>query len=309
MNNLTNIDKDLLAQIADMHQIPQGSYNIRKNGQTLSRSSDADIQIVPKKDKNGIDIIVRAGVKNKSVHIPVIITETGINDLVYNDFYIGKDSEITIVAGCGIHNTGKQKSEHNGIHSFHLDKNSKVKYVEKHLGLGTKSDKVLNPVTDIIMEDNSSFEMETIQLGGVSYSKRDTTALLKNNAKLVIKERILTTEKQTAITNFQVELKGKHSSVDVISRSVAKDSSYQEFNSNIVGKNECFGHVECDGIITGKAKISSTPRVFAEDVNASLVHEAAIGKIAGDQVTKLLTLGLSQEQAENIIIKGFLNGK
>ncbi len=308
MNNLTNIDKSLLAEIADLHSIPQGSYNIRKNGQSIARQSDKDIQIVPKKDKDGIDIIVKPGVENKSVHLPVIISEANIHDIVYNDFYIGENASVTIVAGCGIHNTGKEKSEHNGIHTFHLAKNAKVKYIEKHLGIGTKNEKVLNPITDLMLENNSSFEMETIQLGGVSSSKRTTRAKIHSNAKLLIKERILTTENQTAITDFNVELIGKESSVDVISRSVAKDKSYQEFNSCIIGKNECFGHVECDGIITGKARISSTPRIVAEDVNASLVHEAAIGKIAGDQLTKLLTLGLTPTEAEDVIIKGFLKG-
>ena len=308
MNNLQTLDKDLLSQIANIHSTPQGTYNIRKNGQSIDSNSDTDIQIVPKKNKEGIDVYVRAGTKNKSVHIPVIITESGINDLVFNDFYIGDGSEVTIVAGCGIHNTGKVKSEHNGIHSFHIGKNSKIKYIEKHLGLGNKSEKVLNPVTNIEMANDSELEMETVQLGGVTYSKRTTNAKLESNAKLIIKERLLTTEKHIAITNFDVELIGKNSSVDVISRSVAKDSSYQEFNSNIIGKTECFGHVECDGIITDKARIASTPRILAEDVNASLVHEAAIGKIASDQVNKLLTLGLSKEEAENVIIKGFLNG-
>ena len=252
-------------------------------------------------------LMINKNVKNKSVHIPVIITESNITDLVYNDFYIGENADVLIVAGCGIHNTGKQKSEHNGIHKFHLAKNAKVRYVEKHLGTGNNSDKILNPITDIIMDKGSIFEMDTIQLGGVTYSKRITNAKLESNTKLTIKERILTTENQKAITDFNVELVGKNSSVDVISRSVAKDTSYQEFNSCLVGKNECFGHVECDAIITGKSRISSTPRIVAEDVNASLVHEAAIGKIAGDQVTKLLTLGLTKAQAENVIIKGFLN--
>lgn len=307
MNNLSNVDKELLSQIVDLHKIPQGSYSIRKNGSSFDKKSTQDIQIIQKKDKPGIDIIINKNVKNKSVHIPVIITESNITDLVYNDFYIGENADVLIVAGCGIHNAGKQKSEHNGIHKFHLAKNAKVRYVEKHLGTGNNSDKILNPITDIIMDKGSIFEMDTIQLGGVTYSKRITNAKLKSNTKLTIKERILTTENQKAITDFNVELVGKNSSVDVISRSVAKDTSYQEFNSCLIGKNECFGHVECDAIITGKSRISSTPRIVAEDVNASLVHEAAIGKIAGDQVTKLLTLGLTKAQAENVIIKGFLN--
>lgn len=306
MTNLSPIDKSLLTQIADMHSIPEGSYNIRKNGKCLDRKSYSDIEIIPKTDKSGIDIIVKPNVKNKSVHIPVIITETNLTDLVYNDFYIGENADVLIVAGCGIHNTGKQTSRHDGIHTFHLSKNSRVKYIEKHLGVGNAGDKVLNPITEIEMASGSYFEMETIQLGGVSSSVRTTNAKLYDGAKLSIKERILTTEKQSAVTNFNVDLLGKNSSVDVVSRSVAKDDSYQSFNSNIIGRNECFGHVECDGLLTGNAKISSTPKIDAENVNATLEHEAVIGKIAGDQLIKLLTLGLSKTEAENMIIKGFL---
>lgn len=307
MDKLSKIDSDLLAQIADLHDIPTGSYNIRKNGASIARESTADIEIVSKTDKSGIDIIVHAGVKNKSVHIPVIITVGDLHDLVYNDFYIGEGADVLIVAGCGIHNATDIDSQHDGIHSFHLDKNSKVKYVEKHLGVGDGAGrKVLNPVTYVTMSEGSFFEMETIQLGGVSSSVRTTKAKLMDDAKLVIREKILTTDSQTATTRFDVELVGENSSVEVISRSVAKDKSRQKFISNIKGKNECFGHVECDGILLDHAVIESTPKIVAQDVNASLVHEAAIGKIAGDQITKLMTLGLDQAEAENLIIKGFL---
>ncbi len=304
---MDKLDKELLSQIADFHTIPQGSFNIRKNGESLDRKSTKDIEIISKKDKSGIDIIVKEGVKNKSVHIPVIITVGNLNDLVYNDFYIGKDAEVLIVAGCGIHNPSNQKSQHDGIHSFHLAENSKVKYIEKHLGIGTGSgEKILNPTTVVEMKKGSQFEMETIQLGGVSKSNRKTDAVLEDDAKLVIKEKILTTDKQIAKTVFNVVLKGKNSSVEVISRSVAKGKSKQQFISNIKGQNECFGHVECDGILMDKAVIESTPKIVAKDLNATLVHEAAIGKIAGDQMIKLQTLGLSEEEAQNEIIKGFL---
>ena len=304
---MNNIDKDLLAQIADMHEVPQGVYNIRKNGESIARNSDEDIQIIPKQDKSGIDIIVKPNVKNKSIHIPVLVTAGEFNDLVYNDFYIGENADVYIVAGCGIHNSSDKRSEHDGIHSFHLSENCKVKYVEKHLGLGDgKGGKVLNPVTNIEMQNGSHFEMETIQLGGVTSSVRKTTAVLHDDTKLVIKEKILTTDKQLADTKFDVELLGKNSSVEVISRSVAKNKSKQRFVSNIIGKNECFGHVECDGILIDNAVIESTPKIVAKNVNATLVHEAAIGKIAGEQMTKLMSLGLSQTQAEALIIKGFL---
>ncbi len=307
MDKLNKIDSDLLAQIADLHDIPSGSYNIRKNGASIARESTADIEIVPKSDKSGIDVIVHPGVQHKSVHIPVIITVGDLHDLVYNDFYIGENADVLIVAGCGIHNGTDIDSQHDGIHSFHLDKNSKVKYVEKHLGTGDGvGAKVLNPVTNITMKEGSFFEMETIQLGGVSGSVRTTKAKLLDDTKLVIREKILTTDSQTATTRFDVDLAGKNSSVEVISRSVAKGHSRQKFVSNIKGKNECFGHVECDGILLDHAVIESTPKIVAQDVNATLVHEAAIGKIAGDQITKLMTLGLDQTEAENLIIKGFL---
>ena len=307
MIKMNEVDKELLKEIADMHSVPQGSFNIRKNGESIARNSTKDIEIIPKKDKSGIDIIVKEGVKNKSVHIPVIITVGNLNDLVYNDFYIGKDADVLIVAGCGIHNPTDQKSQHDGIHTFHLEENCKVKYIEKHLGVGNgQGDKVLNPTTVVEMKDGSDFEMETIQLGGVSYSNRKTNAFLGNDAKLVIKEKILTSDKQKAITTFNVVLKGKNSSVEVVSRSVAKGKSRQKFVSNLKGQNECFGHVECDGIILDNAQIESVPKIVAQNINATLVHEAAIGKIAGDQLVKLQTLGLSEEEAQNQIIKGFL---
>lgn len=307
MTKLTQIDKDLLKQVADIHSVPQGSFNIRKNGQSIDRKSDEEVMILPKKDKSGIDIIIKEGVKNKSVHIPVIITVGDFNDLVYNDFYVGKDAEVFIVAGCGIHNPSDKRSEHDGIHTFHLEENCKVKYIEKHLGIGNnQGEKILNPTTEIFMKNGSEFEMETIQLGGVSYSDRKTNAYLDDDTKLIIKEKILTSEKQVAKTVFNVVLKGKNSSVEVISRSVAKDKSKQKFISNIKGQNECFGHVECDGIILDKAQIESVPKIVAQNINATLIHEAAIGKIAGEQIVKLQTLGLSEEEAQAQIIKGFL---
>ncbi len=304
---MDKIDKELLNEISGLHGTPQGSFNIRKNGESIARNSMQDIEIIPKTDKSGIDIIVKSGVKSKSVHIPVIITVGGLQDLVYNDFYIGEDADVLIVAGCGIHNATSQKSEHNGIHSFHLAKNCRVKYVEKHLGTGSGiGEKILNPVTNIDMKQGSQFEMDTIQLGGVTYSNRKTRAVLGEGTKLIIKEKILTENAQIAKTLFDVVLKGKSSSVEVISRSVAKGKSKQVFVSNIRGKNECFGHVECDGILLDSAVIESTPKIVAENVDATLVHEAAIGKIAGEQLIKLQTLGLSEEEAKNEIIKGFL---
>lgn len=304
---LNKIDKELLSQISDLHQIEQGSYSFRKNGQNTAINSSTDIQIVKKTDKSGIDIHVKPNTQNKSMHLPVIITDGGISDKVYNDFYVGENADVLIVAGCGIHNTSNQQSEHNGIHTFHLGKNSKVRYVERHLGLGeTTSGKILNPETKIIMEEGSQLTMETAQLGGVTYSDRRTVAKLKANAKLLIKENILTTENQIAKTKFIVDLVGDGSSVEVKSHSVAKDNSYQEFVSNLKGKADCYGHVECDGIIDGNAHIISTPQISALNRNANLVHEAQVGKIAGEQLDKLMTLGLTYAQACDKIIAGYL---
>lgn len=304
---MSNIEKDLLIAVADLHQIPSGAYNIRENGKRVDGRTTANIDIVQKQDKNGIDIIVKSNTKNESIHIPVIITQSGIKDLVYNDFYIGDDCDILIVAGCGIHNPDKETSEHNGIHSFHIGKNSKVRYVEKHVGVGASGGKILNPVTNVEMEEHSYMEMETTQLGGVTSSIRDTNAVLQNNAKLVIKEKILTTENQIAKTKFNVSLNGENSSTEVISRSVAKGSSYQEFKSTVIGENKSFGHVECDAILMDQARIVSTPEIVANSIDATLVHEAAIGKIAGEQLIKLMTLGLTEHEAEDMIIKGFLS--
>ncbi len=304
---MNNIEKKLLEKIADLHSVPSGAFNLRKNGQAVERQSTKEIDIVPKKNKSGIDIIVHPNVKNKSIHIPVIITVGGLNDLVYNDFYIGENCDVVIVAGCGIHNKTCNTSSHNGIHSFHIGKNSKVKYIERHIGEGEGSGgKILNPVTRIYQKENSVMELETSQLSGVTLSLRKTYAKLEDKAKLIIHENILTTENQTAKTQFKVDLIGEHSSVEVVSHSVAKDNSYQEFKSDLIGKNECFGHVECDGILLDKARIISIPKIDAIDNNASLVHEAAIGKIAGDELIKLMTLGLTQKEAEDFIIQGFL---
>lgn len=303
---MNKIEKDLLLAVSDLHQIPAGAYNIRQNGKGIDKKSTANIEIVSKKDKSGIDIIIKPNTINESVHIPVIITESGIKDVVYNDFYIGDNSDILIVAGCGIHNPDKNSSEHNGIHTFHIGKNAKVKYVEKHLGVGQSGEKILNPITEVYLDNGSYMLMETTQLGGVSYSQRKTIAEVSDNAKLVIKEKILTSENQQANTNFDVLLTGKNSSCEVTSRSVSKGQSSQEFISKVTGNNLCFGHVECDAIIMDNSKIISTPEIVANCVDANLVHEAAIGKIAGEQITKLMSLGLTEKEAEDMIIQGFL---
>ena len=304
---MSNIEQDLLLAVADLHQVPSGAFSLRENGSSVQMNSTANIEIVKKQEKSGIDIYVKKGTVNEAIHLPVIITKSGVNDFVYNDFYIGEGADVLIVAGCGIHNAGQEQSQHDGIHTFYLSPNAKVRYVEKHIGSGNGGEKVLNPVTNIIMESGSEMVMETVQLGGVSASVRDTKATLYDDAKLVIKEKILTSENQTADTNFNVVLKGENSSVDVISRSVAKDASAQTFYSTVVGENKCFGHVECDAILMDRANIIATPEIMAKCVDANLVHEAAIGKIAGEQLIKLKTLGLSDKEAEDMIIKGFLS--
>lgn len=306
---MNNIELKLLEKIADLHKIPSGAFNIRRNGAPLERNSTKDIEINPKQDKSGIDIVVHAGVKNKSVHIPVIITIGGINDMVYNDFYIGKDADVLIVAGCGIHNSTCKDSQHDGIHTFHLEEGARVRYIERHLGEGDGvGKKILNPITNVFMKKGSYMLMETTQLGGVSSTIRTTNATIGEHARLDIQENILTTQHQSAKTKFNVKLLGKHSAVDVVSHSVAKDNSYQEFRSKLIGKNECFGHVECDGILLHNARIKSIPEIDAMDSNSSLEHEAVIGKIAGDELVKLMTLGLTQSEAEDVIIQGFLIG-
>lgn len=301
------IYKNLLEEIADLHEIPSGAYNLRADGEGIGRRTTANIDIVTKKDKPGIDIIVRENTKNESVHIPVVISQAGIKDLVYNDFYIGENADVTIVAGCGIHSCGNQSTGHDGIHRFFLEKNSRVKYVEKHYAEGDgDGERSLNPTTIINMKEDSYMEMDSVQIQGVDSTKRDTKAVLEDGAILIINEKIMTDGKQKAETNFEVELNGEKSSTHVVSRSVAKDDSYQVFLSKLEGNNRCNGHTECDAIIMGSGRVTAIPEVTANHIDASLIHEAAIGKIAGDQLTKLMTLGLTEEEAEAHIINGFM---
>ena len=307
MENFKPIEKDLLKEIAGLHEIPEGAYNIRKDGKLVSRNVNANIDIVSKTDKPGIDIFVKAGTKNQSIHIPVIVAEAGLKDLVYNDFHIGKDCDVTIVAGCGIACGSNEDEGHDGIHSFYLEENARVVYIEKHLAVGDgKGKRILNPVTNIEMKKNSYMKMETSQLGGVSTSIRDTNAVLEDGAKLEINEKLMTAGDEYAETNFNVDLNGKDCSTHVVSRAVAKNDSRQIFKSVINGNNKCFGHTECDAIIMDNAKIVAKPEITASSTDASLIHEAAIGKIAGEQIVKLQTLGLTEEEAEKEIISGFL---
>lgn len=301
------IQKRILEEVADLHDVPIGAYNIRANGKTAARNSTADIEITPKEDGSGIDIRIAPGTKNQSVHIPVVISESGIKETVYNDFYIGDNCDVVIVAGCGIDNCGNQDSEHDGVHRFYVGKNAKVQYVEKHYGSGKGTgQRILNPVTEVYMEENSYVDMEMVQIKGVDSTNRSTKAELAAGAKLLVRERLMTHDHQYAVSNYEVRMNGDGASADVISRSVAKDRSYQKFDSLICGNAACNGHTECDAIIMDHAKILAVPQLEANNIDASLIHEAAIGKIAGEQIIKLMTLGLTEAEAEEQIINGFL---
>ncbi len=304
---LNKIDKELLKTIADLHEIPEGAYNIRKDGKLVSRNVSANIEIVTKQDKPGIDIFIKDGTVNESLHIPVIVSEAGLHDLVYNDFHIGKDCDVTIVAGCGISCGSDSDNGHDGVHSFFVSENSKVTYVEKHYAMGDGSGKrELNPITNVELKKNAYMKMETVQIGGVTYSVRETNAVLDDGAKLEIGEKIMTGSNDYAETKFNVDLNGKDSSTHVVSRAVAKENSKQVYISTINGNNKCYGHTECDAIVMDSANIVAKPEITAKVADASLIHEAAIGKIAGEQLIKLQTLGLTEKQAEDEIIKGFL---
>ena len=304
---MDGIQKNLLKEIADLEEIPEGAYNIRANGASAGRHTTANIDIVTKTDKPGIDILIKPGTKNERVDLPVLLTETGLSDLVYNDFYVGEDADVLIVAGCGIHNAGGLKSEHDGIHAFHIGKNAKLKYVEKHYGEGEGTgERVMNPTTLVEIEEGGCMEMETAQIRGVDSTYRTTRAKLADRATLIVHEKIMTHGKQTATTDFEVDLNGKDSGAHVVSRSVAKDTSHQLFLSNINGNNACSGHTECDAIVMDDASVSAVPKINANNVDAALIHEAAIGKIAGEQLIKLMTLGLSEKEAEEQIVNGFL---
>ena len=307
MVKLDAIQKRLISEIANLHSVPAGAYNFRANSQLAGRNTTANIDIVSKENGSGIDIHIKPGTKNESVHIPVVISESGIKETVYNDFYIGEDADVVIVAGCGIDNCGGQDSEHDGVHRFFVGRGAKVKYVEKHYGSGDgKGQRILNPVTECYMEEDSSMEMEMEQIKGVDSTERTTVAELKSGAKLVVKERLMTHGSQNAVSSYQVNLNGAGSTADVVSRSVARDDSSQTFNARITGNAPCSGHTECDSIIMDRGHILAIPSLEANDVDAMLVHEAAIGKIAGDQLIKLMTLGLTEAEAEEQIINGFL---
>ena len=304
---LTDVQKHSLAEIANLHKVPTGAYSIRANGETAGLNSTENIEILKKTDVSGIDIYIKPGTKNESVHIPVVLSESGIKEMVYNDFHIGDDCDVTIVAGCGISNCGDQDSAHDGMHRFFIGKNSRIKYVEKHYGEGDGLGKrIMNPGTEVNIGQGSSVEMEMVQIKGVDSTVRKTNAVLEKDAKLVVHERLMTHGAQHADSDYIIELRGDGSSADVVSRSVARDESVQIYRSRIVGSAVCSGHTECDAIIMDKARVVAIPELEANNVDAALIHEAAIGKIAGDQLIKLMTLGLTAAEAEEQIVNGFL---
>ena len=307
MAKLDAVQMQLLKEVADLHDVPEGAYNFRANVKSVERNTTANIDIQTKTDVSGIDIRIKDGTKKESVHIPVVLSESGLKETVYNDFYIGEDCDVLIVAGCGIDNCGTQDSEHDGIHRFFIGKNSKVRYVEKHYGSGDgKGKRILDPKTEVYMEEGSTMEMEMVQIKGVDSTNRTTIAELKENAKLVVHERLMTHGEQQALSAYKVSLDGDGSSADVVSRSVARDKSFQKLDLCVLGNAACSGHTECDSIIMDSGRILAVPALEANSVEAALVHEAAIGKIAGEQLTKLMTLGLTEAEAEEQIINGFL---
>jgi len=298
----------ILKEIADLEKTPQGAFNFRVNGKLDARKTTANIDIVSKTDKPGIDIIVKPGTKGESVHIPVVLSATGLTDVVYNDFYIGEGADVDIVAGCGIHNTGCETSQHDGIHVFHVGKNARVRYVERHYGEGPGTgERILNPKTEVYIEEGGSVTMEMTQIRGVDSTVRDTIVEVGPGGECILNEKLLTDGTQTAESNVEIILKGDDATGRVVSRSVAKGDSVQVFRPCMTGQAKCFGHVQCDSIIMDEAKIKSIPAIDAQSVDAQLIHEAAIGRIAGDQILKLMTLGLTEEEAEEKILEGFLN--
>lgn len=306
---MDKIDSELLKQVADLHDIPVGAFNIRKNGQSEARNSTENI-LIRTNDKGGLVIEIKPNTQKESVHIPVIISQSGLSEVVSNDFYVGENCNIRIVAGCGIHNAGNKTSQHDGVHTFHIGKNSKVEYVEKHYGAGNgQGERIMNPKTVVFIEEGGVFDMKATQIRGIDSTHRDTEIHVKDKAEVLITESLLTDGTQVAESKMNIYLEGKDSKARIVSRSVGQDNSTQIFYPCMTGMNKCFGHVQCDSIIMGNAKIASIPAIKAESIDAQLIHEAAIGKIAGDQILKLETFGLTPEEAEELILKGFLNEK
>ena len=305
---LNDVQKHILEIVSGMKEPPVGAVNIRADGKKEYRSNSEHIRIEPKADKDGIDIFIDSETKHETVYIPVVLTAPGFHDKVYNDFFVEDGADVTIVAGCGINNCSECDSEHEGIHTFHVGKNAKVRYIEKHYGEGEgRGKRILNPQTILYLDEGSEVRLETSQIRGVDDTTRYTRAECNgDNAEFTVQEKLLTHGDQKAVSEMDIILNGKRTKTQVVSRSVAQDESSQVFYPRVQGNNECFGHVQCDSIIMGIAKVRSIPEIACNHVDASLIHEAAIGKIAGEQILKLMTLGLSPEEAEQKILEGFL---
>ena len=304
---LKSVEKEIFCEVADILEIPEGAYNFRVNGRSVGRNSTENIEIKTKKEKSGLDIYIKENTKNEQVHIPVAISVTGLKEAVYNDFHIGKNADVVIIAGCGIYNCGPTNSVHNGIHRFFVEKGAKVHYIERHYGFGSGSGgKILNPMTELFMKEDSEAYLELEQIKGVDSTIRQTFAELKDNAKIFVKERLMTHGRQRAESIFNISLDGSDAVADVVSRAIAQDSSMQTLKINIDGNNQCRGHSECDAILMDSARVIAIPSLNALNTNAELIHEAAIGKIADEQITKFMTLGLTKKEAEAEIINGFL---
>lgn len=304
---MNSITENLLGIVSEWDGGYKGAFNIREDSGCAGRQSTENIKIENKTDNPGIVIRVKSAAQKETVYIPACVTHAGVNDLVYNDFIIEDGADVIIVAGCGVHSEGEEEARHNGIHRFFIGKNAKVLYKEKHVGTGTGTGaKRIDPVTDVEMDENSYMEMDTVQIGGVTASNRLTTAKLAAGAKLVVNERLMTDGEESAKSDFKVDMNGEDSCVDIVSRSVAKGNSFQEYKSVINGNCKCMGHTECDAILSENGRVNAVPALYAADIDASLIHEAAIGKIAGEQIIKLCTLGLTEEEAERKIIEGFL---
>ena len=308
MAELDKVTERILQQIDGSGFLQKGAYNLRHNGISLCHGDSEHIKIKKKEDKQGIDVYIDGNTKGELVHIPVVVDASGMKDVVYNDFYVAEGADVTIIAGCGIHNSGCNESRHDGIHAFHIGKGANVRYEEKHYGEGEGSGaKVLNPVTKIYMEEDSVFTLDTVQIKGVDSTVRETEIEMGANAKLYVIEKLMTHDQQTAESNMEIKLNGDGGSAQIVSRSVAKGESKQVFHPKAVGDARCHAHVQCDSIIMDHAEVSSIPEITARHIDAAIVHEAAIGRINDEQLVKLRTLGMTEEEAEGIIIDNFLN--
>ena len=308
MTLLDEITEKILKQIDEAGFQQKGAFNLRHNGIALCHGDSEHIKIRKKEDKPGIDVYIDGETKGEQVHIPVVVDASGMTDIVYNDFYIADGADVTIIAGCGIHNSGCNESRHDGIHSFHVGKNANVRYEEKHYGEGEGTGaRVLNPVTRIYMEEDSMFTLDTAQIKGVDSTVRETDVHMGAGSKLYVLERLMTHDQQTAESNMEVDLDGEGSSAQIVSRSVAKGTSRQVFHPKAVGNTKCHAHIQCDSIIMDHAEVSSIPEINARHLDAAIIHEAAIGRINNEQLIKLRTLGMTEEEAEGVIIENFLN--